>query len=334
MTVNLSSFEAKAGVHMATKLIIDTDPGVDDAFALALAALSADVELLGVTTVFGNVGLPTTTRNARRLLTLCRRADVPVAAGAARPLVHPHPQQSGEVHGSDGLSGHSTALPEPERELEPVPATALLAQLLDAADEPVTVAAIGPLTNIAALLAAYPKAAAKIRRIVVMGGALGAGNVTPAAEFNIFSDPEAAQRVFTSGELPCVLVPLDLTHRCAVSAEWLDTLAASGPIGAALHALTPDYREHYRRILGWDGIVVHDAVALAEAIQPGILRTESWPLSVETSFGPARGATIADRRSAARDTEPGRTGMSPRVDVAVDTDLEELREFLLHRLAQ
>ncbi|GAA1219461.1 nucleoside hydrolase [Prauserella alba] len=317
---------------MAQKLIIDTDPGVDDAFAIALAALSSDVDLLGVTTVHGNVPLSATTINARRILALCKRADVPVAAGAPRPLVHRSPHEAGEVHGSDGLSGRSAALPEPSRPLDERDAVTLLAELLEASDTPVTIAPIGPLTNIAALLAAHPAAAAKIDRIVIMGGALGHGNTTAAAEFNIWSDPEAAQRVLTGGDAPCVLVPMDLTYRCAVDAAWLDELDASGPIGAALHALTPDYRTHYRGALGWDGMVVHDAVAVAEAIRPGTLRTERVPVQVECSFGPGRGATLADRRLPALRTAADGAAPASEVDVAVDTDLAALRALLLDRL--
>ncbi|PXY20695.1 nucleoside hydrolase [Prauserella muralis] len=318
---------------MPVKLIIDTDPGVDDAFAIALAALSEDVDLLGVTTVFGNVPLAATTRNARRVLALCKRDDVPVAAGAARPLVHPQAHEAKDVHGADGLSGRSAALPEPGRQLESSDAVTLLGSLLEAADEPVTIAPIGPLTNIAALLAARPGIAEKIERIVIMGGALRHGNTTAAAEFNIWSDPEAAQRVLAGGEAPCVLVPMDLTYRCAVDGAWLAALAASGPVGAALDALTPDYRAHYRHALGWDGMAVHDAVAVAEAIRPGILRLEQVPVQVETSLGPGRGATHADLRlpAARADTDGGTPG--PLVGVATDTDLDGLRTFLLDRLS-
>lgn len=310
---------------MRTRLIIDTDPGIDDAFAIALAALSEDVELLGVTTVFGNVSLESTTRNARRLLELCGRPDVPVAAGAARPLVHPQAERAAHVHGEDGLSGLSGTLPEPTRPLEPSDAVSLLVSLLEAADEPVTIAPIGPLTNIALLLAAHPGIKSKIARIVIMGGGLSTGNTTPAAEFNIYSDPEAARRVLVDEDVPCVLVPLEITHRCAVSTAWLGELAASGPLGATLEKLTASYQKLYRDELGLDGIVLHDAVAVAEAIKPGLLRTESYPIEVDCGHGPARGSTVADRR-------PGRRA-GKTVEVAVDTDLDGLREFLLTRLA-
>src|SRR5699024_6341327 len=231
-------------------LSIDTVPGVDDAFAIALGACSPEVELLGATTVFGNVAQHKTTHNARGLLTLCDRPDVPVAAGAAHPLVYPTQPRDSQAHGRDGLSGNATQLPTPQRGLATADAVEQLRTLLDNATEPVTIAAIGPLTNIATLLAAHPGIRDKIARIVVMGGALSHGNVTAAAEFNIHSDPEAAHRVLCGGDVDTVLVPLDLTHRCAVGADWLDELANSGPIGAALTALTPDYRVHYRNVLG------------------------------------------------------------------------------------
>jgi pyrimidine-specific ribonucleoside hydrolase len=313
---------------MGTKLIIDTDPGVDDAFAIALAAVSDDVDLLGVTTVFGNVPLAMTTVNARRLLQLCDRTDVPVAAGAARPLVYRN-ERNGNVHGADGLSGRAGSLPEATRPLESQDAVSLMVSLLEASDEPVTIAPIGPLTNIAALLAAHPGVRDKIARIVLMGGGMDRGNITAAAEFNIWADPEAARRVLTEDDVPCVVIPLDLTHRCAVDSAWLAKLAASGPLGQALEAFTPDYLAYYRRVLGYDGIVMHDAVAVAEAISPGILRTETYPVNVDTSAGPARGMTLVDRRPALDDPEsaPGR-----RIQVATDTDLDGLREFVLSRL--
>ncbi|MEV0072349.1 MULTISPECIES: nucleoside hydrolase [unclassified Amycolatopsis] len=312
---------------MGSKLIIDTDPGVDDAFAIALAAVSADVELLGVTTVFGNVPLTSTTANARRLLQLCDRPDVPVAAGASRPLVHLNKRGSSHVHGNDGLSGHAATLPEAKRPLESLDAVGLMVSLLEASDEPVTIAPIGPLTNIAALLAAHPGVKSKISRIVLMGGGVARGNSTAVAEFNIWADPEAARRVIAEDDVPCVMVPLDLTHRCAVDSAWLAKLASSGPLGQTLEGLTPDYLAHYRQVLGFDGIVMHDAVAVAEAINPGILQTETYPVDIDVTAGPARGMTLVDRRAVPIDP----TGRP--IEVAVDTDLDGLREFVLSRLA-
>lgn len=317
-----------------TALIIDTDPGVDDAFAIALAALDPTVQLLGVTTVFGNVGVEATTRNALRLLELCGRREVPVAAGAARPLVHPHPHRARYAHGSDGLSGRSHVLPEPPRGPVGFGAVALLASLLTQAERPVTVAPIGPLTNIALLLAAYPQVKPQIDRIVIMGGAIEGGNVSARAEFNVWSDPEAARRVLTEDGVRCVLVPMDLTYRCAVDLAWLEKLESSGPIGAALRGLTPDYLEHYTKALGTPGVVLHDTVAVLEAIRPGTLVTQAMPLDVDCGFGPSRGAVVADRRRPELIADTTALDNAARVEVAVDTDLDALRAAVLAGLTE
>ncbi|RZS39026.1 pyrimidine-specific ribonucleoside hydrolase [Herbihabitans rhizosphaerae] len=319
------------GAMTPTPMIIDTDPGVDDAFAIALAATSQDVDLLAVTTVFGNVDLEQTTANALRLLAVCGREDVPVAVGAERPLVHAQRHRDSTAHGDDGLSGFAHTLPDRSTGVDPRTAVRLMADVLEAADEPVTLVAIGPLTNVALLLAAHPEARAKIGRIVVMGGGLGRGNVTAAAEFNIWADPEAAHRVLAGASGDLTLVPLDLTHRCAVDQAWLGALRDSGPLGRTLVGLTPAYQETYRRSLGWDGIVVHDAVAVAEAIAPNLLRTNAFPVEVECSLGPARGATVVDGRSAAVRESHG--VLAKGVHVAVDADVDQVRAFLLDRLS-
>jgi pyrimidine-specific ribonucleoside hydrolase len=308
-----------------TPLIIDTDPGIDDAFAIALTAASPEVDLLAVTTTFGNVALPATTANALRLLELCGRPDVPVAAGADRPLVHQTPHRASAVHGEDGLSGAAGTLPEPSRGVDGRHAVELMADLLRAATEPVTIAPIGPMTNVALLLALHPELKPKIGRIVAMGGGAKGGNTTAAAEFNVWSDPEAAHRVLAEEDVPTVLVPLDLTHRCAVDTAWLDRLAAGGAVAKGLSALTPSYRETYRRVLGLDGMVLHDAIALAEVISPGILRTTACAVEVDCSHGPGRGATIIDQRGYVESTRRP-------VDVAFDADTAELGEFVLSRI--
>lgn len=308
-----------------TPLIIDTDPGIDDAYAIALACASPEVDVIGVTTVFGNVGLANTTRNALRVLALCGREDVPVAAGADRPLVHPHAHRARHVHGDDGLSGLSDTLPERRTGVAGTDAVSLMVRLLDEAPEPVTIVPIGPLTNIALLLAAHPSVQSKIARLVIMGGGLSGGNVTAAAEFNIWSDPEAARRVLVEESVPVTLVPMDVTMQCAVDGAWLDQLAASGSRGATLVGLAATYRSHYQKTLGHDGIVIHDAVAVAEAVRPGLLHTTAMPVEVDCSQGPARGMTIGDRRVL-------ESGSSREVDVALSGDLDEVRAFLASRL--
>ncbi|MFD9738982.1 nucleoside hydrolase [Umezawaea sp. NPDC059074] len=293
---------------MTIPLIIDTDPGVDDAFALALAARSPEVDLLGVTTVFGNVSIDHTTRNARRLLALLG-SDSPVARGADRALGDVSRPDARHVHGDDGLSGKAFTLPEDDR-IDARDAVEFLRDTIDSSPTPVTIAAIGPLTNIARLLDTH---AGRVGRLVVMGGGLTGGNVTPHAEFNIWSDAEAAHRVFA--ERP-VLVPIDLTRRCAVDGAWLESL--TGRIGTTLAGLTTRYREFYLEANGIDGILVHDAVAVAEAINPGILTTRPHLLAVDTANGDTHGAIVP--------------GTHP-VDVAEDTDVEALRAFLHERLS-
>ncbi len=288
-------------------MIIDTDPGVDDAFALALAARSPEVDLLGVTTVFGNVSIEHTTRNAQRLLALLG-SDAPVARGAARAISSPQ-HDARHVHGDDGLSGMALTLPANDR-IDPRDAVEFLRDTIDSSAEPVTIAAIGPLTNIARLLETH---AGRIGRLVVMGGGIEGGNVTSAAEFNIWSDAEAAHRVLAEGP---VLVPIDLTRRCAVDGAWLESL--TGVVGRTLAGLTPRYREFYLEANGIDGILVHDAVAVAEAVRPGMLGTRRRMLGVDTSEGVGRGALVS-----------GGFG----VEVAEEVDVEGLRGFLLERLS-
>lgn len=317
------------------ELIIDTDPGVDDAFAICLAAASPEAELRAVTTTFGNVDLATTTANARRVLGLLGRDDVPIGRGAEVPLVHPVSERAEHVHGDDGLGGCSGAFtplaPEPVGRAQDV-----LAATLEAAREPVTLAAIGPLTNVALLLATRPDLADRIGRLVVMGGSLGGGNVTRAAEFNVWSDPEAARRVLVEEPalhgLAVTLVPLDLTHAVGVDHDWLTALADAGPVGAALAATRLDYVERVRRgeaagEAGPGRVAIHDALALLEAIVPGTLATVPLDLEVDTSLGPARGAVLADRRGS-----PGPVRVALPVTPGGATDAEAVRTELLDRL--
>ncbi|HEU5470116.1 MAG TPA: nucleoside hydrolase [Actinophytocola sp.] len=315
-----------------TSLIIDTDPGVDDAFALALACASPEIDLLAVTTVFGNASLETTTRNALRVLALCGRTDVPVAMGAERPLVYPQVHEAELVHGSDGLSGRAHLLPSGGAAPVEADAVELMARLLRAATEPVTIVPIGPLTNVALLLAAHPGLRGKIERLVVMGGAVSGGNTTARAEFNLWSDPEAAHRVLVEERVPTVLVPIDLTFQCMVERPWLDRLAAAGPLGETLVGLTADYVAHYTAFFGKECTILHDAIAVAEAIRPGLLRTRTYPVEVDCAFGPSRGALVVDRREPEIIATFG-SKLARSLEIAVETDVDEVREFLLARLA-
>jgi pyrimidine-specific ribonucleoside hydrolase len=301
-------------------VVIDTDPGVDDAVAIMLALASPEVELKAVTTVFGNVALDLTTANAGRLLALCNRADVPIAVGAARPLVHPQRERAAQWHGNDGLGGRAATLPAP---VDPGPrgAVEVLAAVLRESDEPVTLVPVGPLTNIALLLAVHPELTPRIGRIIWMGGSLGAGNTTGAAEFNAYSDPEAAHRVLTQPDVPVTMVPLDLTLRCPAGPEWIEALAAAGPRCAALAGVITHYRAAFRIQYGIDAVAVHDAVAVLEAVLPGTLRTTPKPIAVACDLGPARGATVGMPE-----------GSGPPVQVALDADTDKVLAEILERL--
>ncbi|HLU56606.1 MAG TPA: nucleoside hydrolase [Pseudonocardia sp.] len=305
---------------MSRPIVVDTDPGVDDAVAIMLALASPEVEVRAITTVFGNVALESTTTNAGRLLAHCGRADVPLAAGAARPLVHPQRELAREWHGDDGLGGRAAALPDP---VAPSgrPAVELLADVLRASEAPVTLVPIGPITNVALLLAVYPELAPRIERIVWMGGSLGAGNTSGVAEFNAHCDPEAAHRVLTQDDVPVTMVPLDLTLRCPAGPEWIDALAAAGPRCAALAEVITHYRAAFRERYGIDAVAVHDAVAVLEAVLPGTLRTTPRPVSVACDLGPARGATVGMPE-----------GSGPPVQVALDADTDAVLAEILERL--
>jgi inosine-uridine nucleoside N-ribohydrolase len=307
---------------VARPLVIDTDPGIDDALAILLALASPEVDLRLVTTVHGNVEVEQTTENALRVLHLAGRSDVPVAAGARAALVHPQAERAGHVHGDAGLGG--VELPPSPASVDPRPAVVALAELLLGSPEPVTVAAIGPLTNLALLLAVYPEAARRIDRLVVMGGsAWRGGNVTAAAEFNVWADPEAAQAVLGSS-LSTVLVGLDVTLPTVLTEEGIARFAAAGPVGATAAAILAQYVEHARGSYGTDGVVVHDALALTEAIVPGTLGTVRRSVVVDTSLGAGRGQTLVDRRTVSD---------SPvAVEVAESVASAAAVEFLVSRL--
>ncbi|MDP9391255.1 MAG: nucleoside hydrolase [Actinomycetota bacterium] len=303
-------------------LVIDTDPGIDDALAILLALASPEVDLRLVTTVHGNVELAQSTENALRVLHLAGRSDVPVAAGAASSLVHPQPERAGHVHGVAGLGG--VELPRSPATVDPRPAVVALAELLTSSPNPVTVAAVGPLTNLALLLRVFPDAAARIGRLVVMGGsAARGGTVTAAAEFNMWADPEAAQAVLAS-TLPTVLVGLDVTCPTVLHEAGIAHVAGAGPIGAQAAAMLQQALDHTRPS-GKPGVVVHDALAVTEAIRPGFLGTVRRDVVVDTGPGAGRGQTLVDRRAVSE---------SPAaVEVAERVDSTAAVEFLVSRLA-
>jgi inosine-uridine nucleoside N-ribohydrolase len=303
-----------------TSVILDCDPGHDDAIALLLALASPEIELLGVTTVSGNHTLERTTANAIRVLDHVGRTDVPVAAGAPRPLVRAR-QVTTEVHGETGLDGPD--LPGPSREPEAAHAIDWIARALAAASGPVTLVATGPLTNVALLMARYPELEPMLERIVMMGGAIGLGNVTPAAESNVWTDPEAASRVFQS-DRDVTMVGLDVTHQALMTPDHAQRLADAGRAGQLVADLYEFYSRFHRDHYGWEGAPIHDAVAVAHVIDPTLLDTAQCGVRVDTGPEISRGRTYADLR--------GRMRWEPRRPVAVGIDAERFLELLVERI--
>jgi pyrimidine-specific ribonucleoside hydrolase len=306
---------------LALSVLYDCDPGHDDAIALLLLLASPEVELLGVSTVAGNQTLAKTTANAIRVLDHLGRHDIPVAAGASRPLVRPL-RIADHVHGETGLDG--PRLPPPSRDASRGHAIDAIAMALDSSPAPVTLIATGPLTNVALFLSRYPDLQHKLERIVFMGGAIGLGNVTPAAEFNLWVDPEAAARVFTSG-IELTMVGLDVTHRALITDSHVDQLAGAGRAGKLVADLYSFYSGYHRRQYGMAGAPVHDAVAVAQVIDPAILRQRACGVLVDTGGEPSRGRTYVDLWGAA--------GWTPNCQVAVGIDAPRFLNLLVERIS-
>lgn len=303
-----------------TRIILDTDPGHDDAIALLLALASPELEIVGITTVSGNQTLEKTTANALRILEFVQRTDVPVHAGAPRPLVREQ-WAAAYVHGESGLDGPE--LPDPETEPRKGHAIDFIAAQVEEHDGVVLVP-VGPLTNIGLLLAKYPGIESRIARVVLMGGAIAEGNVTPAAEFNVWADPEAAHRVFTSG-IDVTMVGLDVTHKALLLPEKVDEIRRTGRVGSLVAQLYDFYHERHVRMYGWEGSPVHDALAVAHVIRDDFVETEHRHVQVDIGPEPGRGRTYIDLWK--------RAGNEPNAHVGVDVDGPGFIQFLVQRLA-
>ncbi|SUB63092.1 Pyrimidine-specific ribonucleoside hydrolase rihA [Plesiomonas shigelloides] len=277
----------------ALPIIIDCDPGHDDAIALILALASPKLNVLAVTTSAGNQTPDKTLRNALRILTLLGRHDIPVAGGAPKPLLR-ELIIADNVHGESGLDG--PALPEPGFAPQALTAIELMAKTLRASIEPVTLVPTGPLTNIALLLSAHPELKAKIARIVLMGGSAGPGNWTPAAEFNIYVDPEAAEMVFGAG-VPITMCGLDVTHAAQVMDEDIERIRAiTNPIARTVAELL-DFFMIYHRDPKWGfvGAPLHDPCTIAWLLRPELFEGIECHVSVETQGQYTVGMTVVDR---------------------------------------
>jgi inosine-uridine nucleoside N-ribohydrolase len=307
---------------MAMPIVIDCDPGIDDALALLLAIASPELDLRGVTTVAGNQTLERTTENALAVLELGDRADVPVAAGADRPLVQ-ELVTAEDAHGDSGVGAAS--LPFPSSRPVEEHAVDFLADRARESDRPLTLVALGPLTNVALLLARHPDAAAGIGRIVLMGGAVAEGNMTASAEFNVWTDPEAAARVFESG-LDVTMVGLDVTNRAVLGRQHAERLRAGGRVEAAAATMLDFYVGFYGKAYEHGGSPIHDAVAVALLVRPELVETSERHVAVELGSGLCRGRTVVDMRR--------RRVLPPaNARVAVGIDVQGFTELLLGRLS-
>ena len=279
---------------MTQAVLIDCDPGYDDAAALILAAGSPALELVGVTTVAGNQTLEKVTGNARRILKLLG-SRAPVAAGARSPLLSDAPRVCPEIHGESGLDG--VELPEEGVPLDPRPAARFIAEtILEREPGSVTLIPTGPLTNIAAAVLSEPRIVSRVREVVLMGGAVHAGNVGPFSEFNIANDPEAADIVFRAG-WPVVMVGLDLTRQARAD-EAVRRRARSIPTraGRLLAEVLEAFTGTYRRARGYDAPPLHDPCAVARVIAPETVRARPVPIAVECAGRWTRGMTVCDFR--------------------------------------
>jgi inosine-uridine nucleoside N-ribohydrolase len=302
-----------------TPVIVDCDPGHDDAIALLLLLASPEVELLGVTTTYGNQTLDKTTANALRVLELVGRTDVSVAAGAERPLTRDL-VVAAHVHGESGLDG--PLLPPPATKVESEDAVGSMRKWMHAAGRPVALVPTGPLTNVARYLDAHGTQG--IERIVLMGGAIAEGNFTPAAEFNVWCDPEAARRVFDTG-LDVTMVGLDVTHKAILGPAEEARVRAMGRVGTFVADLNVFFTRYHRETYGWDGAPIHDAVAAAAVIRPELLETHFRNVAIETDSEVTRGRTVVDLWN--------RTNRPPNAHVAVDLDAEAFFGLLVERIA-
>lgn len=307
---------------MSLPIILDCDPGHDDAIALILALASPELELKAVTTSAGNQTPEKTLRNALRILTLLQRSDIPVAGGAVKPLMR-ELIIADNVHGESGLDGPE--LPEPNFAPQQCNAVELIAKTLRESAEPVTIVATGPLTNIALLLTSHAELQPKIARIVIMGGAAALGNWTPAAEFNIYVDPEAAEIVFQSG-LPIVMAGLDVTHRAQIMSEDIERFRQlDNPVAAVVADLLDFFMEYHKQEKwGFQGAPLHDPCTIAWLIKPSMFTcVERW-VGVETQGKYTQGMTVVDYYSL--------TNNAPNTTVMMDIDRQAFVDLLVERV--
>ncbi|MBZ0160191.1 MAG: nucleoside hydrolase [bacterium] len=322
-----------------TRVIIDTDPGIDDALALILAFASPELKVEAITTVAGNVPVAQAARNVCLLLELVDpHPRPPVAIGAAHPLTRPLRTAEG-YHGEDGLGELSRfrteagvlRYPEPQQRLASQSAPALIAEIIGGAPGEIVVICIGPLTNLAMAIQAAPTQMAKVKEIVIMGGAIHVpGNVTPGAEFNLYTDPDAARLVFTSG-LPITLVPLDVTERVMLTVELIDAVVRH--IGNRMTRFVRDTTERLFGVehgrMGRTATPLHDPLAVGVVIDPSLVTRRPFHVEMETGDGPAQGMTIADRRQIREEWK-----RPPNLQVCTEVDAGRFIALFLERICR
>jgi len=309
---------------MATNVVLDVDPGHDDAIAMLLALAHDDLAVEAVTTVAGNGPLRKTTRNAGRVLALADRADVPVAAGTAEPMVRSDDLiATPEVHGESALDGPD--LPEPEHGPVDQHAVQRIRDLAMAGG--VTLVPTGPLTNVATALRQYPAVEDGIDEIVLMGGAAGAGNYTPAAEYNVLVDPEAAAIVFDA-DVPVTMVGLDVTREARLGRPDIERIRGFGdPVGPIVAAWLDYFIGWHEEQYGRESVPVHDALAVGAVIDPGLVETEHLHVAVETSGDHTTGRTVCDRHGVLDDAPNAYVALGVDGDGFVDLLCETLTAY-------
>jgi pyrimidine-specific ribonucleoside hydrolase len=301
-------------------VILDCDPGHDDALAIMIAVADPDIDLRAITTVAGNVTLENTTMNALRVLDMVGRSDIPVAAGADRPRERSL-STAASMHGESGLAG---PLPvQPGRAPSAITAVELIAQVLTEASEPVTLVITGPQTNAAAVIEELPHLRDRIARIVFMGGAIDLGNWTPAAEFNIWVDPEAADIVLRSG-LDLTMIGLEVTHQAWLTDEHADALRGKGDCGRFVAELLDHFVGFHRQRFDWEGAPIHDAVTIAHLIDPSLVRTVFANVEIELQSELCVGRTVVDRWRV--------TERRPNCHVGIGIDRDRFVTLLMDRL--
>jgi inosine-uridine nucleoside N-ribohydrolase len=336
-----SPFSLAASESAPRRIIIDTDPGIDDAMAILLALRSPELKVEAITPVSGNVPLELTLPNALRLVEIAGRTDIPVAAGAGVPLVR-RLVTATHAHGENGLGG--VEFPPPSIKPVKETATEIIRRLVRGSPGEISIVAIGPLTNIATVLRADPELAAMIPAIVLMGGSLSGGNVTPAAEFNFYVDPEAALIVFHSG-IPITMVGLDVTRKVQLREEHVAALeAGKNPSSQAAGRIMRSTMERYRKTGFPGGPTMHDPLALASMIDSAVVTLQDYFVDIETSGQLTAGESVGYRRNPIRQSAPldseAPTSLAqatdeifkPNAKVAVDVDAERFFHLLISRL--